>query len=393
MKLATFLLSFLLLFAPWLTASALADERKVIPSITVQQEYNDNLYFSSQIRDSDFITTVSPALELINNTERLQAGIKMQLNGVYYHKNQNLHSIDPDYSGTLRYAMSPRANLFTSAGYRRDLRVDRDFTQTEFLFGAVNRTRYIYRLGGDYALSEIMDGQLQYSFNGDYYEGSNYSDYKSQDISFLLSRDLSRIVPRTTGRMNLGITKFNTAGSEVTNYSGTIGTKRRLNEQISYFVDIGLRYTQSIANTISVANGNPYEEDADSSGLSGQAGVSYLNNVKLVFSHGVTATSGRSGTIERTAAQANVNRRLTGIIRVDCTVGYFMDKSMQDKLSALVIDERYLWFQPKIFYDFTNQIALETSYNYEMVNNSETNTDAYRNLVLLRLVFQHPLFK
>lgn len=384
MKPATFLWPFFLI--PWLTtASALADERKVIPSIAVQQDYNDNLFFSSQMRERDFITTVSPALELKNNTERLQAGIKMQLNSVYYHENQNLNSLGQDYSGTLRYAVSPRTNMFTSAGYRRDLLVDRDFTQTGFLAGAVARNQYTYRLKGDYALSEVMDGQLQYSFDHDYYENSDYSDYKSQDISFLLNRNLSRYISRTTGRMNLGVTRYDTTGVEVTNYSGTIGAKRHLTEQISCFVDIGLRYTNSVSEAMSVY--------ADSPGLSGKASISYLGNAKLTLSRGVMATSGRSGTIERTAVEGNANRRLTETTRVDFSTGYFMDKSMQDELAALTVDERSIWLQPKIFYDFTDRIALETSYNYSMVNNRVTNTDAYRNLVLFRLVFQYPIFK
>lgn len=404
MKLTTFILSFLLLVAPWCATSAVADERKVTPSIAFQQEYNDNLYFSSQAREGDFISTVSPALELMNNTERLQAGMKMQLDSSYYHDNSNLDSIDQDYSGNVRYALSSMANLFTSAGYRRDSRVDRDFTQTGFLLGAVTRDRYNYRLGGDYALSEAMRAQLQYSFAEDYYESSAYSDYTSHDVSFLLSRDLSKFISRTIGRMNLGMTKYTTEGSAVTNYSGTIGAERSLDERFSFFADLGLRYTQSTFDAFHLVPSGipgvsfvvPYEEQADGSGLSGQTGVSYngeLNNAKLVLSHGVTAASGRNGTVERTALQCNVGRRLNETSRVAFAAGYLVNKSTQDELAVSAIDERSLWLQPKILYAFNDQVAVETSYNHALVTNKAADTDAYRNLVLLRLVFQYALFE
>lgn len=396
MKPTTFILSFLLLVAPWFATAAVADERKVIPSIALQQEYNDNLYFSSQTREGDFISTVSPALELMNNTERLQAGMKMQLDSSYYHDNQNLDSIDQDYSGHVRYALSSKANLFTSAGYRRDSRVDRDFTQTGFLLGAVTRDRYNYRLGGDYALSEAMRVQLQYSFDTDYYESSAYSDYTSHDVSFLLSRDLSRFISRTIGRINLGMTKYTAEGSAVTNYSGTIGAERSFDERFSLFADLGLRYTQSTFDTILVPSGTLSEEHADGSGLSGQAGMSYdgdLNNAKLVLSHGVTAASGRNGTVERTALQCSVGRRLNETSRVAFAAGYLVNKSTQDELAASAIDERSLWLQPKMLYALNGQVAVETSYNHALVTNKVADTDAYRNLVLLRLVFQYALFE
>ena len=404
MKLTTFLVLFLLLAVSCVMTSAFADERKVIPSIALQQEYNDNVYFSAHSRDADFISTVSPALELLNNTERLQAGLKMQLDSAYYHDNSNLDSTDQDYSGSLRYAVSSQANLFTSAGYRRDSRVDREFNQTGFLLGAVTRDRYNYRLGGDYALSEAMRAQLQYTFAGDYYESSAYSDFKSHDLSLMISRDLSEMISRTIGRVNLGMTKYDSQGSQVTNYSGTIGAERSLDERFSVFADLGLRFTRSaFDSTQLVPSGNPfvflvvpYEEHAEGAGISGQAGMTYngeLNNAKLVLSHGVTAASGRNGTVERTAVQANIGRRLNETSRIGFSAGYTLNKSTQDELGAAATDESSLWLQPKILYALTDQVAVETSYNYAQLINRQADTDACRNLVLLRLIFQYPLFE
>jgi hypothetical protein len=399
-----FLPAFLLLAIAGPVPFAGADERRLTPSVALEQEYTDNLFFSAQTQESDFITTVSPALELINNTERLQAGMKMRLDSAYYYDNRNLDRIDQDYSGSLRYAVSPTASLFTSAGYRRDSRVDRDFAQTGFLLGAVGRDRYNYRLGGDYALSEVMGVQVRYGFDRDFYASPVYPDHKSHDLALSINRDLSLFIPRTVGRLNLGVTTFDSADSRATNYTGTIGGERSLDERFSIFADAGLRYTRSVFNSVElvptavplVFRAVPHEEHTDGVGISGQAGLSCqgeLSTAKLAFSHGVTAASGRNGTVERTALRCDLERRLNETSRVAFSAQYAVNKSTENELAAVGIDERSLWLQPKVIYAFTEQVAVEASYNHALVNNREADTTAERNLVLLRLVLQYPLFE
>ena len=48
-----------------------ADEFKLIPSLAVREEYNDNIFASSNDTADDFITTLSAGLELVERTERL----------------------------------------------------------------------------------------------------------------------------------------------------------------------------------------------------------------------------------------------------------------------------------------------------------------------------------
>jgi hypothetical protein len=403
----TTVLLFLLLLACWGPASVVADDRKVIPSIALKQEYSDNLYFDSQSRQSDFITTVSPGLVLVNNTERLKAGLKLQLDSAYYQDHTDMDSVDQDFSGNLGYAVSSRANLFTSGGYRRDSRVDSEFTQTGLVLSDVPRERYNYQLGGDYALSEVMGVKLAYTFNTEYYDSSQYADSQSNGISLELNRDLSEWLSSTVGRIRLGATDYNndgtqtgSNGSQTKNYTGTIGAERKLDEQFSYFIDLGLRYTESTFDTYRLVPSGipfyyfvvPYEDESNGTGLTGQTGLTYqgeLNSAQLSLSHEVAAASGSNGTVERTALQCGAGRKLNETSRIALSAGYAMNKSTQDETNADTIDEQSIWLQPKLVYDFTEQWAVETSYSYSLVHDKEADTDSYRNLVLLRLVYQY----
>lgn len=404
MTLKIFLAALPLAALPLFAISAGAEERKVTATIAVKQEYTDNLFFTSDNRENDFITTVSPGLEMVNNTERLKAGLKVRLDSGYYQDNSDLDAIDQHYSGTLRYALTERANLSTSASYIRDSRSDRDFFETGLVTRAVDRDRYRFRLGSDYALTEIMGIQLQYAYDADAYSDSLYSDFQSHDISGTLTRDLSSLMPATIGRVTAGVTLFNDDDSDVTNYYATVGADRSLTELFKLFADIGFRYTESEFDAVRLEPSGipsvffvvPYKARAEGSGLTGRAGVSYqgeLNSGKLFLSHAVTQASGYDGTVERTALQGDVGRRLTEKSSATFSAGYALNKSTEDEVQNNAVDEHSFWLQPKLSYMLTDQITVEAFYNYARIHDNLADNDRDRNLVFLRLGFLYPVLE
>lgn len=404
MPLITILLTLLLLGAPWLAPIAGAEERKATATVGLKQEYTDNLFFTSDNRENDFISTVSPGLELINNTERLKLGLKARLDSSYYNDNSDLNSIDQDYSGSARYALSPRANVFTSAGYIRDSRTDRDFLETGLISKAIDRDRYNYRLVGDYALTELMGIQFKYAYDSEAYASDEYSDYQSHDLSCTLTRDLSSLYASTIGRITGGTTFYSDDNSDVTNYYGTIGAEHSLSELYSVFADVGFRYTDSRFDSFRLVPSNipflffvvPYKAQANGAGLTGRAGLNYtgeLHSTNLTFSHAVTQAGGYDGTVERTALQGTVSRRLTETSRVSLSAGYALNKSTEDEQFVDSVDEDSFWLSPRLTYTLTERIVLEASYNYAFVHDKLEDEDTERNLVFLRLGYSYPVLE
>jgi len=64
---------------PWIVLAILGlwavevkgQEIHLISSLSVQQEFNDNLFFETKDREMDFLTRVSAGSELVERTERL----------------------------------------------------------------------------------------------------------------------------------------------------------------------------------------------------------------------------------------------------------------------------------------------------------------------------------
>ena len=62
----------------------MADEFKLIPSIAVRGEYNDNIFYTADDTEDDFITTISAGLELIERTERVDLNLSALVSPFFY---------------------------------------------------------------------------------------------------------------------------------------------------------------------------------------------------------------------------------------------------------------------------------------------------------------------
>lgn len=390
-----------------LVTVAVAEERKVTASIAVKQEYTDNLTYSAVDPQSDWITTVSPKIEVVNNSDRLQASLKAVLDGASYWEHNELNDVDQDFSGSLRYGFTPRTNLFSSAGYRRDSRSDRDFNDTGLVFDAVERERYNLALGGNYSLSELSTMQLQYSHAKDDYHGDRYSDNQSHGVSGTLSRNLSEYWENTVGRVSVGATRFDSDTSQTDYYTGTIGVEKSLTETIGFYVDGGMRYTESTYDTYEPVYYNffgykilvgyrPVVAQENGIGFTGRAGLTYrdeLNEAALSASHDVQPANGESGTLERSSLQARLEHRLTEQSRLSLNGGYALNKTTDEMAYIDTTDETSWWIQPRISYSFDREWLVEGSYNYGQIHDNENDADRSRNLVMLRLEYRYPILE
>lgn len=400
---------------------ARADAWKVVPSIAVQQKYSDNIFFDAENTESDFISTVSPALEFSEKTERLTASFKAQLDSLFYADNTYLNATDQNYRASLRYGVTQKANVFASAGFRKDSQVDRDLGDTGLLQGDETRENYTYEVGGDYALSEVMGMRLAFNGSQDDYDDPTEYDFESQGVSFVLSRDLSAYMRATTGRLSGVYNEYdqtrelvmvysngsisNESTYKVKNYSGSIGAERQWDEKFSLFVDVGWRYTDSTQEFVrvyrftspSLVFVEPFTQESNGSGFTGQFGGSYsgeTTNANLSLSQEVSGASGTTGATDRTIFRGTVGRRLNEKLRLDLMAEYYINTSVQDEVSlGSNVDERTLRFNPRMGYRFNQDFGLEAAYLFEQVDDREDDTVSERNVVWCRLVYQYPLFE
>jgi hypothetical protein len=400
-----------LLLGMLLSLPAAGDEIRIIPMISIKEEYNDNLYFEKSSGLSDFITTASPGLKLERNTERLKAGMTARLDERIYVDNTDLNATDQDYQGNIGYALSPRFSLGATAGFTRDSSPDREIETTGLVMNALKRDRQKFGGSGRYAISETTLTSFSADYTKDHYENNSpsqsnpyFRDMEAKNANLLFIHDLSAVLPATKGRASLGYANYRYVDSTIDNYTAMVGFGRAFHELWNVIVDAGVRYTPSQYETSQYQFVPPFSfvlvtntVQTQGWGGVGNAVVSYKDDISSIdfsLNHDIMAASGRTGASERTSVGIRMSRRFAYEFTGLFSSGYFMNKSDTGQYSAQAIDEQTLYITPGIRYNFTTDMSMDVSYTYTRTAYQEgSDSDADRNLVMVRFSMQYPLFE
>src|SRR5207244_3285296 len=89
------------------------------PSISVSEEYNDNLFFNNQDRQRDFITGFSPTITLFINRPSYQVNGGYSFTAELYERESRLNNAlnRQNFFGTGLYRATPRLTLTASEPY------------------------------------------------------------------------------------------------------------------------------------------------------------------------------------------------------------------------------------------------------------------------------------
>jgi hypothetical protein len=382
---------------------AFADERQLIPSIGVKEAYNDNIFFDVSDHQTDYVTTLLPALEFTDRTERLDARLRAEAPIFRYVHNDALDDVDQHYTGGLRYLLTERIGTSFRGGYSRTSQPDRDILETGLVIGNVIRHRYFGGFSSDYALSEISTVGISYDYLDDDYQNPGYTDMQSHNAALTFARDLSQALANTRIRAILGYTRYDFSDSSVDNYSGMVGFVKRLTEIYSLSADVGVRYTRSEFEVSQLEPVSPglfrivtQTETSGKWGPAARAALSYngeYTSASFSFFEDISTSGGNAGTVQRTSFVFDVGRRFTYDLWAHLSAGYYLNTSDGTQYALQDIDEETWRVNPWVRYNLSRDLSLDASYSYTRVNYKTNDTDADRNLVFLRLVYRYPLFQ
>jgi hypothetical protein len=392
------LLGLLLLIAPF---PAAADEFKLTPSIDVREEYNDNILFETRDVQRDFITVATPALTLSNRSETTDLNLRAALADYHYARYSSLNAVNPTLQGSIRQRLTPRLAVSANAGYLRDSNPDRELEETGLVLNSVKRERFQGGFSSEYILSEKTTTRLSYNFGRERYDSIAYADLESHGILLSAVQDLDARFSRTKGRANLGYDQYRySTGALVNNYSATVGFMRNITETVSLLLDAGGRYTVTDIDMYRNVAPFPFppvlvkEEQTNSGwGWVWQTTLAYKGEkgtANLSFGNNVFPASGRTGNTERMSLAADVRYRLTYEWSAAVNGAYYKNKSDQSEFSTTEISEQTWLLSPSMRYEFTKDLYLDASYSFNRVEYRQLETDAARNIVMVKLTWQYP---
>ena len=138
-----------LLFAPSWSA-----DWEVSPYVTIIEEYNDNILFSSKGQElDDFVTYVRPRVEAKYSTDRLRMSLNSGLEREIYVDYDELNTTNHDHKLVLSYGLSRTLGLRAGGYFREDTTLETELIKEGLLEDREDRRKFGGSLGFDYAFS------------------------------------------------------------------------------------------------------------------------------------------------------------------------------------------------------------------------------------------------
>ena len=366
-----------------------AAEFKVIPSVALKGEYNDNIFFDEDNEESDYIGTVTPGLEIINRTERLDLNLNGHYRIIRYRDQGDLDADDYDGRGLVKYSLTPILRLTAGAFYDKSTQPDRDVVETGLVQNQRTRRRQRYNGGLEYTINEKAAAALSYLYQDDDWSSNDPDD---EDLTLnsgdmLFTYDLSGTFESTVGRLNFGYANADYETSETDYYFGTLGFVHQFSEIYSMQLDGGARYTDSEFDN------NQSDKKWGGRGYLGLIYGGEFTRADLSASYDVDAASGRRGAVERTRFVLNARHRFLEKLWLGVSAGYYLNKSSQEEFSEEEIDEKTMRVRPRFSWEIHRYVTLDGAYEYVYVDDSADDTDTDRNTVYLQVKFAFPVIE
>jgi hypothetical protein len=383
-----------------LPSASLADEFRIVPSLALREGYNDNILFSTSDPIRSWTTTISPGLELINRTEKVDLALSGRVDVVRYHEESNYNSDDQYYRGRFGYTFTPRVNMQAEGGWSRTYQPDRDIFTTGVVLNNIQRDRTFAGLTGNWVLSERLTAGASYFFEQDIYDSPQVSDLTGNQFSLGLYHSLG---VATKGRFNTGYASYRYTAQDTNTAWGTFGIEHTFHELWTVIVDVGGRFARTNYQVTELQFVPPIflvpvTVDKTSEVWSGvsKASVNYKGEkttLSLSAGYDLAPSSGLSGATQRTSFVFDIRHRLTWEFSVALSTAYFLNYAAAGDYGTQGIDEQTFAISPSLRYEFTKDMYLELLYDYAATRFNISDTDAQRNLVYLRFYVQYPLFE
>jgi len=174
-------------------ASPAFAELSFTPSISLREEYNDNIFLTADEEEGDFLTTVSPAVDLAYVYRGLDIALDYRLNFDFYAYNPDFNEVRQ--LGRLDSTVSPYRDVFfikVSDVYKR-VPIDerRQVVVDNVLANATDTNRFLVNPYLEYPLSSTLRARLGYTYENIWYKETDGDDAENNSADLSIIKEVS----------------------------------------------------------------------------------------------------------------------------------------------------------------------------------------------------------
>lgn len=356
--------------------------QELIPRLSLDLTYDDNILFSRRSPQRDWIYGIWPSLSWRYRTERDILDIKAGLHGQKYDTEHDLDTLDQDYRLYASREVFFGTTISLNAQYILDTTQDEEFTQEGLLLFREDRTAYSLTPAVQWQATERSTWAFSVPIYHVNYEGKGNSDYNYEylilNYSYLLDDEKTSLLAQPS----TGFIDFEHGDTKV--YQIMFGVGREFTERLFANLMAGLSYTRS-------HNDREYGDEEDY-GKTGWVGAGELKwdwdrgQWNMNLERRVSA-SGYGETLIKDRLTTGVSWRITERMRFKGRLSAGKVKSQDDKAYS---DEDYITYDigPAIVYRLSERIDVGTYYRYSLIDDKEESDTRHRNRFFIRLDYR-----
>jgi hypothetical protein len=368
--------------------------QELIPRLSLDLTYDDNINFSSEEPRRDWIYEVRPSLSWRYRTERDILDVMAGLHGQKYDTEDDLDTLDQDYRLYASRKIFYDTIVSLRGQYTLDTTLDDEFTEEGLLLYREDRTVYSLEPAVQWKATERSTWAFSAPIYHVNYEGVENTDYSTEYLTLNYSYLLDDEKTSLLAQPSIGFIDFEYGDTKV--YEMMFGVGREFTERLSAKLMAGLSYTRSHTDerfepigpfSIKVQD----EEDYSKTGWVGAGELKWdwdrgqwnMNLVRRV------SASGYGETLIKDRLTTEASWRITERIRFKGGFSIGKVKSQSDK-TLRSYDYDYVTYDvsPAIVYRLSEQIDVGAYYRYSLIDDKEEPDIRHRNQLFIRLDYR-----
>ncbi|EFK05817.1 putative uncharacterized protein, PEP-CTERM system associated [delta proteobacterium NaphS2] len=396
----------LLIYCISFSTAALAEEITLTPLVDVTAGYDDNVYYSRIIDESDYVATGRPGFIFDYESELFNVRSRGSMEILRYLHNSNLNRENyyAFFDGGVK--LTERFTLNGNFSFVNDTTLDSQLEETGIVTFRTDRKRYNGGLEISYGLSEISSAGFGYNHQSTRYGSDVYEDYDYDYFRFFWNYAFNDGLDQLTVLPYYGYWRSDV--SDVNNYGLSFGFSHAFSETFSLEVFAGPRYTQTERKyTVSQFAYDPTtgavnlvlkEMKASDNNWGGTGSLQVKkrwesSSVTAGYAHELTYNS----SIGDDAEPINVDRfymnathRIYRRLGVGFSGSYYISKSASSFGDQ---NRRYFTLTPTLNYDITRNYSLNLTYSYQrqLYDQSDSDSALDRNRVWITFMWKLPM--
>jgi hypothetical protein len=156
-------------------------ELRTTADVALQEEYQDNVFFSQTAKERTWLTTVAPRVKARYGSERASVSGGARLEGRAYSRDGDLNTVTQLYTASAE-RRTERLTSGVSGSFIRDTTLDTELQQTGIVLDRHRRVSRTGRVDLGYALTERTETRLIYSYTDTKYDAARLADYVDQNV-------------------------------------------------------------------------------------------------------------------------------------------------------------------------------------------------------------------